>query len=96
MSMSFDVPQAAIDQLQGFVLLLKTKPEILHKPELKFFRDFLEGLGCSIPPPPKKTPEPAPKEAETNKPKETAQEEPEVAILEYLFILFMIFSTSVC
>jgi len=77
MSMSFDVPQAAIDQLQGFVLLLKTKPEILHKPELKFFRDFLEGLGCSIPPPPKKTPEPAPKEAETNKPKETAQEEPE-------------------
>ena len=67
MSMSFDLPKAAIDQLQGFITLLKAKPEILHKPELKFFLDYLESLGANIPPAPAKqeaTPEPTTRKTE--------------------------------
>ena len=50
--MSFDLPNSAIEQLKGFILLCRTKPEILHKPELKFFRDFMESFGATLPTPP--------------------------------------------
>jgi hypothetical protein len=41
MSMSFDLPQSALEQLKGFIMLCRTKPEIIHKEELSFFRDSL-------------------------------------------------------
>ncbi|KAG5451507.1 Hsc70-interacting protein [Clonorchis sinensis] len=37
--------------LKGFVDLLKKKPDILHLPELAFFRDWLHSLGATIPQP---------------------------------------------
>ena len=59
MSMSFELPQSALDQLKGFIMLCRTKPEILHKEELSFFREYLASLGARLPP----VPEAAPKEA---------------------------------
>jgi Hsp70-interacting protein N N-terminal domain len=58
MSMSFDLPQSALEQLKGFIMLCRTKPEILHKDELAFFREYLTSLGARLPP----APEPAQKE----------------------------------
>jgi hypothetical protein len=60
MSMSFELPQSALEQLKGFIMLCRTKPEILHKQELAFFREYLNSLGARLPP----APEPAQKEAE--------------------------------
>jgi suppressor of tumorigenicity protein 13 len=70
MSMSFDLPNSAIEQLKGFILLCRTKPEILHKPELKFFRDFLETFGARIPMPPAGEAKEAPSKEDTSKPTE--------------------------
>ena len=61
MSMSFDLPQSALEQLKGFIMLCRTKPEILHKEELAFFREYLSSLGARLP----AAPEPAPKEPST-------------------------------
>jgi len=36
--------------LQHFVKLCKEKPDILHLPEMSFYRDYLESLGAKIPP----------------------------------------------
>ena len=72
MSMSFDLPKSAIEQLKGFVLLCQTKPEIVHKPELKFFLDYLVSLEANIPPAPPAEDDAKPKPTET---KETPKEE---------------------
>lgn len=48
------IPKTQVDQLQGFVHLLKANPDILHDPSLFFFREYLESLGASIPDAPKK------------------------------------------
>ena len=73
--MSFDLPTSAIEQLKGFVLLCRTKPEIIHKPELKFFLDFLVSMGASIPPPPPAS-DAKPEEEKKSKPAETKEEAP--------------------
>ena len=73
--MSFDLPTSAIEQLKGFVLLCRTKPEIIHKPELKFFLDFLVSMGASIPPPPPAS-EAKPEEEKKAKPEEPKEEAP--------------------
>ena len=73
--MSFDLPTSAIEQLKGFVLLCRTKPEIIHKPELKFFLDFLVSMGASIPPPPPAS-EAKPEEDKKAKPEEPKEEAP--------------------
>lgn len=62
--MSFS--QKALQDLQQFVQLCKSKPEILHLPDLKFFKDYLISLGATIP---------EPKKAE-NKESTPAREEP--------------------
>jgi len=73
--MSFDLPTSAIEQLKGFVLLCRTKPEIIHKPELKFFLDFLVSMGASIPPPPPAS-EAKPEEEKKAKPEEPKEDAP--------------------
>lgn len=50
MSFSASLPKAALDQLKGFISLCKTKPEILHNPDLAFFRDYLLTMGATLPP----------------------------------------------
>ncbi|KAI0226841.1 Hsc70-interacting protein [Lamellibrachia satsuma] len=37
--------------LKGFVQLCKTTPDVLHKPELDFFKDWVESLGAKLPTP---------------------------------------------
>jgi len=37
--------------LHQFIDICQAKPEILHLPEMKFYRDYLESLGAKIPPP---------------------------------------------
>ena len=62
MSMSFDLPSSAIEQLKGFIHLCRAKPDLLHKPELAFFKDYLESLGAKLPSPAPPKPE-QPKQA---------------------------------
>lgn len=40
-----------IDQLKKFVQILKSDPQVIHLPELEFFRDYLESLGARLPAP---------------------------------------------
>jgi hypothetical protein len=72
MSMSFELPQSALEQLKGFIMLCRTKPEILNKEELTFFREYLTSLGARLPP----TPEPAQKERKPEPKPAAAPEEP--------------------
>jgi suppressor of tumorigenicity protein 13 len=64
------LPKEALDQLKAFVTLVKTKPDVLHTPELLFFKEFLESFGCKVPgatahnKTPKATPEPTPAPAD--------------------------------
>jgi hypothetical protein len=44
------LPTKQIAELKGFVGLLKAQPELLHKSELSFFREYLTGMGATIPP----------------------------------------------
>ncbi|XP_067875504.1 hsc70-interacting protein [Heterodontus francisci] len=43
-------PQKVRD-LSAFVQLCKANPAVLHMPDLRFFREWLESMGASIPPP---------------------------------------------
>uniref|UniRef100_T1INK0 Hsp70-interacting protein N-terminal domain-containing protein n=1 Tax=Strigamia maritima TaxID=126957 RepID=T1INK0_STRMM len=38
-----------INQLQGFIQLCQATPEVLHAPELAFFKNYLIGLGATLP-----------------------------------------------
>ncbi|XP_068193001.1 hsc70-interacting protein [Antennarius striatus] len=42
-----------VSELKAFVQLCESRPEILHLPELSFFRTWLLSMGAKIPPPPK-------------------------------------------
>ncbi|XP_054463136.1 hsc70-interacting protein [Anoplopoma fimbria] len=42
-----------VSELKGFVQMLESSPEILHLPEMSFFRTWLLGMGATIPTPPK-------------------------------------------
>lgn len=50
--MSFTLPKSAVDQLKGFISLMKSKPEIIHNEELTFFREYLIDMGATLPPKP--------------------------------------------
>ncbi|XP_076609339.1 hsc70-interacting protein [Chaetodon auriga] len=39
-----------VSELKGFVQLCESKPEVLHLPEMGFFRTWLHGMGATIPP----------------------------------------------
>ncbi|XP_071330394.1 hsc70-interacting protein [Trachinotus anak] len=41
-----------VAELKGFVQLCESNAEILHLPEMSFFRTWLLGMGATIPPPP--------------------------------------------
>ncbi|KAM7539829.1 hypothetical protein Aperf_G00000039059 [Anoplocephala perfoliata] len=45
------LPSKLVDEAKEFVTILRSQPELLHAPELKFLRDYLESLGAKIPPP---------------------------------------------
>ncbi|XP_074619413.1 hsc70-interacting protein-like [Acropora palmata] len=59
-----------ISLLKQFVDLCKQKPDLIHTPQLKFFKDWLESLGVNIPPPPETPKEPEPKKSEEAEPAE--------------------------
>jgi suppressor of tumorigenicity protein 13 len=42
----------AIQALKTSVDVLKANPELLHTPELSFFKEYLQSFGAKIPPPP--------------------------------------------
>ncbi|KAJ8297918.1 hypothetical protein KUTeg_024449 [Tegillarca granosa] len=64
--------QEQILLLKGFVQLCKSDPDILHKPELGFFKEWLESMGASIPPPSQKT-----SQSESSKPEPEQSKAPE-------------------
>lgn len=43
------IPNEFIQQAKQFVTLLKSNPEILHAPEMKFFKEYIESLGGKVP-----------------------------------------------
>ena len=76
------LPQQQLDQLKGFISVLKMKPDLLHTPELSFFKDYLVSLGANLPDAPKatageekkKTPEPEPMPEEEPEPEPESEE----------------------
>ena len=51
----------AISNLRNAVDVLKQSPELLHAPEMDFFKDYLQSLGGKIPPLHSKPSAPPPK-----------------------------------
>ncbi|XP_074649715.1 hsc70-interacting protein-like [Tubulanus polymorphus] len=44
-----------LEELKMFIEMCRLNPDILHKPELSFFKDYVESLGATIPTAAKKT-----------------------------------------
>ncbi len=83
---AFQMPEAALAQLKGFISLCQAQPQIIHRPELKFFKDYLESMDAKVPPP---APESKQEETGSGEAKEdekpTKEEpEPEVYLRGYL------------
>lgn len=77
--MEASLPKEAIAQLKVFIHLVKSKPELLQTPDLKFFKDFIESFGGKVPEvqtAPKSTNKPSGEPQAEFKP-EPAAEEPE-------------------
>jgi suppressor of tumorigenicity protein 13 len=72
------VDQNQVKLLKEFVALCKMRPDILHLPELKFYKDWLTSLGANLPDPPeeKSSPEEEPKQA-WKEPEPEPEPEPE-------------------
>lgn len=68
--MAFPLPQDKIRDLKLFIDLCRKDPDLVHHPELEFFKNYLESLGAVVPP--KQTFENKPE-----KPKEESKPEPE-------------------
>lgn len=47
--MSSPISKEALDKLKQFIEICKSNSDILHLPDLKFFKDFIESLGGVIP-----------------------------------------------
>ncbi|KAJ6658874.1 hypothetical protein lerEdw1_019510 [Lerista edwardsae] len=77
-----------VNELRAFVKLCKQNPALLHVEELRFFRDWVESMGGTIPPAPSNTSSERPDEAKTEekkpeeppKPPEPASEESDLEI----------------
>lgn len=48
------LPPEALAQLKQFLKLLEKTPQLLHSPELSFFKEFIESFGGIVPPLPSK------------------------------------------
>lgn len=67
--MACPIDAKEIEKLKMFVQFCSMSPHILHRPELSFFKDFVEKLGGNVPEPPKPKPQPTPAaEEEPRKP----------------------------
>lgn len=71
------LPSKLIDEAREFVRILKSQPELLHVPDLKFLRDYLESLGATIPSPKKKQTHEPPKKETVHEEEPDIFEEPE-------------------
>lgn len=47
--MSFKLDKDSLEKLKSFIDVCAKNPDILHKPELSFFKKFIESLGGTIP-----------------------------------------------
>lgn len=77
--MEASLPKEAIAQLKVFIHLVKSKPELLQTPDLKFFKDFIESFGGRVPEAPtapKSTSKPSGEPQPESKP-EPAADDPE-------------------
>lgn len=74
--MSIKLDKDSLEKLKSFIDICKKQPEILHQPELEFFRKFVESLGGTIPEVPTKPPQTQP-QAEPAAAPEMADSEPE-------------------
>ena len=103
------LPKAQVDQLKLFVQMMKSKPEILHDPDLDFLRDYIVSLGGTIPPKlepkpePKQEPKVEPTPAEPEQPEPEEEEEPEsdleldmTGVIGKLRILLLLYLIKMC
>ncbi|VDK27202.1 unnamed protein product [Anisakis simplex] len=67
-----------IELLHQFVDLCKRNPGLLHEPKYAFYKEYLESLGATIPPLPKK--EEKPKEPEVHEDETMDEPEPPVEL----------------
>ncbi|XP_023022396.2 putative protein FAM10A4 [Leptinotarsa decemlineata] len=47
--MSCPLSKDALEKLKQFIEVCKSNPDILHLPELKFFKDYIESFGSTVP-----------------------------------------------
>jgi len=76
------LPQESLKQLKFFISHLKSHPDLIHTPDLSFFKEYLEHLGATVPPPaakpqPKPKPEPSPAEHTPPPPKKEEPPKPQ-------------------
>ncbi|CDS41246.1 mitochondrial import receptor subunit tom34 [Echinococcus multilocularis] len=70
------LPPQLLRDAERFVGILKGDPGLLHTPELKFLKEYLEGLGATIPPP-KTSRDSPPQHQKTPEKESESSEEPE-------------------
>ncbi|KAF5292604.1 hypothetical protein FQA39_LY13937 [Lamprigera yunnana] len=78
--MSCPFNKDSLDKLQTFIDVCKTKPEVLHLPQLSFFKSYLETLGAAIPEPPTMESAPAEPKLPTEAESEPESEESELEL----------------
>lgn len=69
------LPQESLNQLKTFLNVVKDAPQILHTPELAFFKEFIESYGGVIPPPASSGGSTKPPASEEQKPAAPEEEE---------------------
>ena len=69
--MAAKIDPTQVTLLRQFVQIVSAKPEMLHLPELSFFKDWLKSLGATMPEP---EPEPKPESKPEPKPESTKEE----------------------
>lgn len=76
------LPPEARAQLKQFLTVLKASPQLLHSPELSFFKEFIESFGGVIPPPASKPQTTSQPKAEEKKPEPADVNESDEEIVE--------------